>query len=112
MSDLFTIQRSIERRNRIILSISAYSYEYESYSMITDEEYDSLSLRIDKDMETLEDYYDNERRKRVIILDNFFKNKFDPHTGMWISKHPEFNLVKKHYLYCREDLELDKLCIR
>jgi NAD-dependent DNA ligase len=42
----------IERRNRIILSIAAYSYEFESESLISDADYDELSRRIRPEIET------------------------------------------------------------
>lgn len=79
----------LERRRRIRLSVFAYAYEFENESLISDAEYDRLSRLIKKDMETGH------------ALDLFFKENFEPDTGMWIRKHPYLKEVKacyeKHY---------------
>lgn len=76
----------IERRNRIRLSIAAYSYEYENDSIISDGEYDQLSRKIKVDVLT-----DN------LVMDEFFKTKFSPDTGMWIRDHPNLAGIKNIY---------------
>lgn len=81
----------IERRNRIILSIAAYSYEFESESLISDADYDELSRRIRPEIKT-----GNKK------LDAFFQKHFTSHTGMWIHKHPEFDKLKRKYIMVRE----------
>ena len=68
----------IERQHRIKVSVAAYSYEYYNDSIMSDEDFDALCLKIDKSMST-----GNEK------LDKFFREEFEPHTGMWIRKHPE-----------------------
>ena len=75
-----------EVRARILLSVAAYAYEYKSDSIMSDGEYDSLSLKINKDMKTGNDK-----------MDKFFKTKFDPDTGQWIHAHPERNKIEKIY---------------
>ena len=75
-----------ERRNRISLSLAAYSYEFCSHSIMSDGEYDELSRLIDKGVKT--------GHKK---LDNFFSTQFEPDTGMWIHKHPELNKIKVLY---------------
>ena len=77
---------SKEIRNRIKLSIAAYAYEFLGESIMTDHEYDQLSLKINPDVKTGND-----------LMDDFFKKHFDPSTGMWIRKHPE--IQKLNYLY-------------
>lgn len=77
----------IERRRRILLSVAAYSYEFEDDSIITDGEFDRLALSIDPSIST--------GHKK---LDKFFKNKFDPSTGQWIHDHPERSQVRALYL--------------
>ena len=67
-----------EIRNRIRLSVAAYSYEYEDDSIMSDGEFDELSKKINPAEKT-------GNRK----LDNFFKKHFEPDTGMWIRSHPE-----------------------
>jgi hypothetical protein len=75
-----------ERRNRIRLSIAAYTYEFLNESIISDGEYDKLALAINVNVKT------GHRR-----LDAFFKNNYDPHTGMWIRKHPDLDGLKRTY---------------
>ena len=67
-----------ERRNRIRLSVAAYAYEYRNDSIMSDAEFDELSLQIQPSVET-------GNRK----LDNLCKKHFSPETGMWIRKHPD-----------------------
>lgn len=76
----------IERRNRIRLSLAAYSYEVHSHSIMSDGEYDELSRQIDSTVKT--------RNKKI---DNFFAILFEPDTGMWIHKHPELYKIKELY---------------
>ena len=75
-----------ETRNRIKLSIAAYAYEFLGESIMTDHEYDELSLKINPNEKTGND-----------MMDEFFKTQFQPDTGMWIRSHPEIN--KLEYLY-------------
>ena len=77
-----------ERRLRIKLSVAAYAYEYENTSIISDTEFDKLCLQVKKTVAT-----GNE------LLDNYFRECFDPSTGQWIHKHPE--LAKIAILYER-----------
>lgn len=75
-----------EVRLRIVLSVAAYSYEYENDSIMSDAEFDKTCLRVQPSMKT-----GNDR------MDRFFRNKFDPSTGQWIRKHPELTRIKKIY---------------
>ncbi len=81
---------SKEIKNRIKLSVAAYAYEFLGDSIMTDHQYDELSLEINPNEKT-----GNEK------MDNFFKTQFEPCTGMWIRKHPEIKrldyLYKKYY---------------
>ena len=74
----------IEVKNRIDLSAAAYAYEYMNISIMTDAEFDVLSLKIDPQLST-----GNKK------MDKFFKKQFDPSTGMWIHKHPEKNKLRR-----------------
>lgn len=76
----------IERRNRIRLSVAAYSYEFVNDSIISDGEYDKLSLLIDTKVKTGHK-----------TLDSFFRHYFDPSTGMWIRQHPDIAGLKRIY---------------
>ena len=75
-----------EIRNRIKLSVAAYAYEFKGDSIMTDHEYDELSLKINPNEKTGND-----------MMDKFFKTQFQPDTGMWIRSHPE--IKKLEYLY-------------
>ena len=76
----------VERRNRIKLSIAAYAYEFEDDVIMSDSEFDALALKIQPEMRT--------KNRR---MDKFFRDHFQPHTGMWIHKHPERYKLKSLY---------------
>ena len=76
----------IERRNRIRLSVAAFAYEFESDSIMSDGNFDSLAEAIDLRIST-----ENEK------LDEFFRAQFSPFTGQWIHDHPELDKLKKIY---------------
>ena len=78
--------KELERRNRIRLSLWAYAYEFKSISMVSDDVFDTLSKAINVSQTT-------GNRK----LDKFFRDEFNPDTGMWVHKHPE--LIKLEWLY-------------
>lgn len=79
-----------EIRNRIRLSVAAYAYEVAADPIMSDGEFDKLALAI---------------RPRELtgrpILDLFFLESFEPHTGIWIRDHPELagiaRLYETHY---------------
>ena len=75
-----------EIRNRIKLSVAAYAYEFKGDSIMTDHEYDELSLKVNPNEKTGND-----------MMDKFFRTQFQPDTGMWIRLHPE--IKKLEYLY-------------
>jgi len=75
-----------EIRNRIKLSVAAYAYEFLNDSIMSDHDFDQLSLQINPQQET--------GNKKI---DDFFKKHFKPDTGMWIRAHPEIG--KLNYLY-------------
>ena len=75
-----------EIRNRILVSVAAYAYEYLNAPIMSDADFDTLAQQIDVTQET-----GNKK------LDVFFKNNFIADSGMWIHKHPEKNKLK--YLY-------------
>ena len=73
-------------RIRIILSVAAYAYEYENNPVMSDQEYDALSYKVDTSIKP--------GRKD---LDAFLLRNFEPATGMWIRLHPELLKVKQLY---------------
>lgn len=68
----------IERRRRIFVSLWAYAYEVLSISLVDDAKYDLEASLIDVSMDT-----------ENPIMDAFFREEFDPSTGMWVHKHPQ-----------------------
>ena len=75
-----------ERRRRILISLWAYAYEFESDSLVTDAEFDQECKLVDPTITT--DH---------AAMDKFFKEEFMADTGMWIHKHPELDKIKKIY---------------
>lgn len=75
-----------ERRNRIMLSVYAYAYEYDNNSLVSDHEFDNLAFSIDTSVGT-----NNPQ------MDDFFKTKFSPSTGMWIRSHPDLSGISRIY---------------
>lgn len=76
----------IERRNRIRVALWAYTYEFESVSLVSDAEFDKACLEIDLSVAT-------DRPE----LDEWFKDNFSPYTGQWIHNHPELKKLKDIY---------------
>lgn len=75
-----------ERWLRIRLALAAYAYEFEGDSIMSDAEFDRLSLEVDTSIPT-------GNRK----LDNFFRKHFDPSTGQWVHMHPEKGKLRQLY---------------
>jgi hypothetical protein len=75
-----------EIKNRILVSVAAYAYEYLNSPIMSDADFDTLAQQIDVTQDT-----GNKK------LDDFFKNNFNADTGLWIHKHPEKSKLK--YLY-------------
>ena len=86
----YTPEACKERRLRIRLSVAAYTYEYENSSVMNDSEFDSLCEQVDLEQTTGDEK-----------LDTYFKEEFNPATGMWIRKHPNkrglANLYNRYY---------------
>ena len=74
----------IERWRRIKLTVWAYAYEIANDPIATDEQFDALARQIDTTIDTGR-------------LDDWWRENFQPHTGMWIHKHPEKHLARKIY---------------
>jgi len=76
----------VERHNRIKLSVAAYAYEFHSNSIMSDADFDELCQKIDTTVDT-----------ENAVLDKFFREDFDPSTGMWIHKHPDLTGIERIY---------------
>ena len=77
----------IERRRRILLSIWAYAYEFENDSLVSDVRFDKEARLVDVSVST-----GNPK------LDAFFREHFQPDTGMWVQNHPELNKLTRIYI--------------
>lgn len=73
-----------ERRRRIQVALWAYAYEIKNYSMVDDETFDKTCLEIDLSIST------GNRR-----MDSWFKNNFEPHTGVWVHKYPNLERLEQ-----------------
>lgn len=77
----------IERRRRIIVSLAAYTYEFLNEIIMEDPEFDKMCSEINPSINTGHE-----------VMDKFFREKFDPSTGMWIRDHPELDKLKILYV--------------
>lgn len=89
MKNLFLWREKVERERarRIKLAVAAYAYEIDDKSLMTDHEFDKECRMINPDLDTGNP-----------LLDKFFREKFDPSTGMWIHDHPELDRIREVYL--------------
>lgn len=81
-------RREIETRRRILVSLWSFAYEFKNHSMVSDGRFDEECRRVNLSILT-----------NRPDLDFWFNVNFQPHTGMWIHKHPE--LYKLQQLYER-----------
>lgn len=75
-----------EKRKRINVALWAYAYEIMDDPMVTDEMFDRVCGEIRPEIETGHG-----------TLDAFFREEFNPSTGMWIHKHPEWQGLASIY---------------
>lgn len=67
-----------ETKRRIMIAIAAYAYEIKNDPIWSDEKFDRKALRINLKQKT-----GNKR------MDKWFRENFDPSTGMWVHNHPD-----------------------
>lgn len=72
----------VETQRRVHLTVAAYAYEIESVSLIDDRTFDAECLLVDLAVDTARP-----------DLDRWWRENFDPSTGMWIHQHPELEKV-------------------
>lgn len=87
------LQEAVERqrRIRIRLALAAYAYEYDNDSIMSDDEFDWLADQVIPSIATGNDK-----------MDKFFREKFIPHSGMWVRSHPEFSKLERLYKSLRK----------
>ncbi len=76
--DLYSEKVDLETRRRSRVAVAAYAYEIIGQPIMTDAEFDTLAKQIDLSINT--------RRPE---LDKWFRENFEPHTGMWVHNHPD-----------------------
>ena len=76
----------IERRRRINIALWAYAYEIEDSPLVSDAKFDNTCLLINPAVST-----------GHLVMDNWFRTKFNPHTGSWIRCHPELEKIQGLY---------------
>lgn len=90
-NDIYTPEAAFQRQLRIRLALAAFAYEFESDSILSDADFDAMSLLVDTSIDT-----------GAPDLDFFFSEEFDPSTGQWIHKHPELERVRSLYWYLKD----------
>ena len=73
----------IERRTRIQLCLAAYGYETDR-PIVSDAAFDELAKTSDPTILTGRH-------------DQWWKDNFVPHSGMWVHKHPELDKLIKYF---------------
>jgi len=90
-NDVYTPEACFQRQLRIRLALAAYAYEFENDSILSDADFDAMSLMVDTSIDT-----------GAPDLDFFFMESFNPSTGQWIHDHPELDRVKSLYWYLKD----------
>lgn len=86
-----------ETKKRIQVALWAYAYEIESDPLVSDAEFDKMCESVDLKVDT-----GNK------MMDDWFKENFEAHTGQWVHKHPQMGRLKdlyedsKHYERIKE----------
>lgn len=75
-----------ETRNRIRVSLAAWAYEVHNDALLPDHLFDRLALSIDVRKSTARP-----------DLDEWFRDNFSPHTGIWVLNHPERDKIESLY---------------
>lgn len=80
----------IETRNRIMVAAASYAYEVEGDPIMSDRDFDTLCGRINLLTVTTNP-----------AMDKWFRENFQPDTGMWVHKHPDPEGLTKVLRYIR-----------
>lgn len=84
-----------ERRRRINVAVWAYAYEVMDDPLVSDEEFDSECALVDLKLSTSYKGKDNR------AIDRWFRENFEPHTGMWVHNHPDKDGLHLIYQYMK-----------
>ena len=75
-----------ERHRRIKAAVAAYAYEVKDNPIMSDAKYDRLALEINVRKSTGNEF-----------MDKWFRDNFDPSTGMWVRNHPDRKGLNRIY---------------
>lgn len=78
--------KEIETQRRIKVSLWAYAYEIHNDPLVSDGVFDYECYMVDLSIDT-------DRPN----LDKWFRDNFEPCTGLWIYSHPDIKLLEKIY---------------
>ena len=81
-----------ETRNRIRLAVAAWAYETHDDPLMSDAEFDHLALSIDLNTSTARP-----------DMDKWWRENFNPSTGMWVLRHPETEGLERIYRMLRAE---------
>ncbi|RID91843.1 hypothetical protein D2N39_11435 [Gemmobacter lutimaris] len=76
-----------ETRRRVRLTLWAYAYEFRHDALVPDAVFDAEARRVDLSRSTSRP-----------DLDQWWRDNFDPSTGVWIRRHPELTVVARLYV--------------
>lgn len=87
-----------ETKLRIDVAVAAYAYEFENVSLVDDSTFDAMCARIRPEIATGD-----------AVHDEFFRTRFQPHTGQWVHDHPNIAglrrvfMIKTKYDLCEDE---------
>ena len=79
-----------ETRLRIRLAVCAWAYEMHDDPLVSDDEFDAMAQRVDLSATTARP-----------DLDEWFRQHFNPDTGIWVRSHPEPEALERIYRFLR-----------
>lgn len=89
-----------ETRLRIRLAVYAWAYEMHDDPLVSDAEFDRLARAVDLSKTTARP-----------DLDAWFRENFDPSTGIWVRSHPEPDGLERVYRMLRPRAALADILI-
>lgn len=89
-----------ETQRRIKVAVWAYAYEVMNDSIVSDAEFDAECALVDLSKTTSDS-----------AMDRWFKNNFNPCTGMWVQNHPNKRGLHTYYtLWKKKGRPMEENC--
>lgn len=86
-------QAERETKQRLTMALAAYAYEFLGISLMSDADFDAECLAIDLDVDT-----------GYPEWDAWWRQHFEPSTGMWIRDHPDLDGLARRVQWLLEIL--------